>query len=262
MGKQDISYLASPAAIGMVISPENTCRPDGILMLDANHAMTVGVAVYSNEVTSNKVTSQFDSTDMSRAYLSWDGYIYNSVKQKREEWCAKHLHETKTVRVHFAFPKASNPPPSAVTLFRELEVKGGSRIPVEKGSTMTRLGMIKAAEWDERHQLSVQSKDEHDVIVNIDQTNLSQWFGPRTRDVVALLKIATGVDDGWVVQCVDLVTSRLFCFYFLNSLRESPYRSGGMVPDANIMYPFSFSNLCIYATRQALGPTFEYFINF
>jgi len=73
---------------------------------------------------------------------------------------------------------------------------------------------------------------------------------------------------GGIIGCIvcgfSENTSRLFClqFYFLNSLRESPYRSGGMVPDANIMYPFSFSNLCIYATRQALGPTFEYFINF
>ena len=59
--------------------------------------------------------------------------------------------------------------------------------------------MIEAAKWEVRHELFVTSEDEHDVIVNIDQTNLSQWFGLRTRDVVALLKIATGVDDGWVV---------------------------------------------------------------
>ena len=86
-----------------------------------------------------------------------------------------------------------------MTLFRELKVEGGSQIPIEKP---TDLEEEESTEWDARHQLFVQSEDEHDIIVNIDQTNLSKWFGQRTRDLIELLKIATGEDVGWEASAV------------------------------------------------------------
>ena len=47
-------------------------------------------------------------------------------------------------------------------------------------------------------------------------------------------------------------TSRLFClqFYFLNSSRQTPYRSG-MVPDANNMYLFLFP-ICAFMPPNKL----------
>ena len=50
MDGSDESLSRLNDSIGIMFHPEDNCRPDGILMLGNNKAITVGIAVYSNEV--------------------------------------------------------------------------------------------------------------------------------------------------------------------------------------------------------------------
>ena len=63
-------------------SPENVCRPDGIVMLNQPEdkprlALTVGSAVYYGKVPSEKVTSQLLSMDLAKSYYKADGKEVN-----------------------------------------------------------------------------------------------------------------------------------------------------------------------------------------
>ena len=58
---EDIEELAN--SVGVMYSPDEKCRPDGILMLGNNRAIVVGVAVYSDKVSNAKIYSQLKSTD-------------------------------------------------------------------------------------------------------------------------------------------------------------------------------------------------------
>jgi hypothetical protein len=76
-------------------------------------------------------------------------------------------------------------------------VKEGSLIPIQKPTGSSRSTQAKVAEWEKRNETFASTNGEHDVIVNIDQSNLSLWFRKRTKDMVTLLKTATGVELGW-----------------------------------------------------------------
>lgn len=63
------TFLASdPRSTKVVYSPEPSCRPGGIVMFESSRrrvprrAISVGVALYSNRVTKEKVVSQYWST--------------------------------------------------------------------------------------------------------------------------------------------------------------------------------------------------------
>jgi hypothetical protein len=111
----------------------------------------------------------------------------------REEWVEKDLHLTKAIRVHFSFPYAKSSVPSQVSVFRETTVDGSSAIYIEKPID-TRSG----GKWEERNQQFLSKENgEQDLVVNIDQTNIHQWFREKTKELVPLLQEVTGVWENW-----------------------------------------------------------------
>jgi len=89
---------------GVIISPGNVSRA-GILMLDENHAITLGSKFYSYSVSTAQAISQYRSCDMSRQYLRNDNDI-PSDKKKRDDWVEKNLHLVQAVRILFTWPNA------------------------------------------------------------------------------------------------------------------------------------------------------------
>ena len=188
------AFVASPDAIGTLFLPDPICRPDGILMLkDANgsrRAITLGVAVYSGKVTSDKVANQFSSSDMSRAYLSTRGLSYNAAKANREAWCREGLDKTVALRVHVSLPTSKTEPPTSQLFYRETKVEGsGAPVWFVSKKSMTAADMVIAA-------------GKNDFIVDLDKSNVHLLLGkpadtPETGALYELLKIATGDGEGW-----------------------------------------------------------------
>ena len=182
-----IGILTSADAPKMVISPDSFCRPDGILMLDRDHAILIGSAMYSKQVCRKKTVSQFQSTDLSRAYLAQSGRSYEAAEGKREAWCNAGFHLTKSIRVHFSLPVATaSDSLSEVTLF--LEQNGGSSIPIKEPRSKRGPTYKK---WLQRNEFLQNNEKVHDVIVNIDKGNLDLWFGEQgVKNMLEVLKIA------------------------------------------------------------------------
>jgi len=99
-------YLKSSQAIGIVVSPDEVYRPDGILMLSGDRALTVGSKVRRRNVEASEVISQLRSADMGRACLG--GAVNGSIDPdiipknslgKRIEWVANNLHLIIAVRI-------------------------------------------------------------------------------------------------------------------------------------------------------------------
>ena len=196
------AFVASPDAIGTVFLPDLMCKRDGILMLkDANgsrRAITLGVAVYSGNVTSDKVANQFSSTDMSRAYLSARGSTYDAAKTNREAWCREGLDKTVALRVHLSLPTSKTEPPASQLYYRETKVEG-SGAPVLLPSVERTTTRRQAAAAD-----SEAAPCESDVIVNLDKSNVHLLLGkpadlPEVNALYELLKIATRDGEGWPV---------------------------------------------------------------
>ena len=191
------AFLASARARGVVFSPNQTCRPDGVLMLPeaadgVRRALSIGVAVYSASVTSSKVTNQFSSTDLSRAYLSADGNEYPAASASRHAWFDLGLHKTVALRVHVSLPASSFEPPSDQRFFRETSEAGSGQpvqLPSEQG--VQRRSQTRALE---------SNRGELDVIVNLDKSNVHLLLGEPSgavRALYELLKVATRDTDGW-----------------------------------------------------------------
>ena len=113
-GYETFDYLALPEAKDCVWWPENTCRPDGIVMLGCNsststtlprRALTVAYKAYNNVVPKDKCLDQINSSDLSRAYLTQQDGVGNT-KEKRLIWCKNGLHETICLRVIVSLPAA------------------------------------------------------------------------------------------------------------------------------------------------------------
>lgn len=194
------AFLASERARGVVFSPDSMCRPDGVLMLPEaadgqRRALVVGVAVYSASVTSAKVTNQFSSTDLSRAYLSAAGQSYPAAQRARHAWFDAALHTTVALRVHVSLPVASSEPPADQQFFRETTRDGSGqpvRLPAEHGAQ--RRSQVKA--------LASGVVGELDVVVNLDKRNVPLLLGAPSssaavRALYELLKVATRDAEGW-----------------------------------------------------------------
>ena len=102
------SFLAQPKATDFVCSPEDVCRPDGIVMLDTRSgqkkAITFACAVYSNVVPTWKCLDQLFSSDFSRAYLTVDFKEYKQTMARLKEWREANLHETKSICLIVSLP--------------------------------------------------------------------------------------------------------------------------------------------------------------
>lgn len=95
------AFLSSEQAIGVVFSPETVARFDAALRLDANHAMVFAITIWTGSVPDEKVESQIQSTDLSKAYFLADGSRVNkNCKPQRNEWVSLALDRVKAVRVH------------------------------------------------------------------------------------------------------------------------------------------------------------------
>lgn len=104
-GETTASFLASDASRGIIYSPETVARPDGVLMLDRQHAVVLGITIWSDTVPSEKVRSQIRSTDLSKAFFTADGLGVNeNCASQRTEWESQRLHEIQAVRIHVALP--------------------------------------------------------------------------------------------------------------------------------------------------------------
>ena len=225
-------FLASDDAVGVVFSPDAQCRPDGVLMLplregDRAHrrALVVGVAVYSTAVTSAKVTDQFSSTDLSRAYLGANGAVYDAVRSKRVAWFARGLHRTIAVRVHVSLPVAASAPLAAQTYVREkTEAGNGQRVLLRTAGVSMEAGGVGGAATTARTTTGAAVSDgpvtrrqsqaqpapddlvpedvERDVIINLDKSNIHLLLGKPGEDadvdaLYELLKFATRDAVGW-----------------------------------------------------------------
>ena len=201
LGVSTPAFLASVAAVGIVLSPENVMRPDGVLMLGSTtdvprRALTLACAVYSDAVPKDKVTNQFSSTDMSRAYLSGDGAWYDATRRKRQEWFDLGLHKTVAVRVHVALPGTalrSSTVKTTQTFERESTAAGSAhKVPIERPSMTTRRA-------SKALPPAAAAQEEQDVIINIDRTNANSLLGiaPGANLLFELLKLATGMPEGW-----------------------------------------------------------------
>ena len=90
-----------------LLCPETTARPDGILMLDNEHAMTFAVTIWTGLVPQHKVKSQESSTSMNLAYCTQAGDVNSNCVKQRNEWEAAGLDTVKSVRVHIELPHAA-----------------------------------------------------------------------------------------------------------------------------------------------------------
>jgi len=172
-------FLASDAARGVVLSPEQAMRPDGVAMLPPSakdapgaprRALVVGVAVYGGMVTRDKVEDQVASTDLSCAFLSQQGVTYAAVQARREAWCAARLNRAVSVRVHVVLPGGPEAPVGSENE-KESSVNGGSMQALAAGV-------------------------ERDVMVTLDASNVHLLLGPRStnKELYELLQIATGTE--------------------------------------------------------------------
>ena len=173
-----VAVLASAEALELVWSPEAAMRPDGVVMLGPSahdednaprRAITLACAVYTDKVAEDKVKDQMHSGDLSRSFLSKQNRVYPAVKTRRDKWCAAGLHQTVCMRVLVALPIGDDPP--------SLEPK--------------------MANSDATQQ---EMPGEHDVVVQLDRTNLHLLLGakdaPGNANVYELLAMATGTDVG------------------------------------------------------------------
>ena len=112
-GSDTVDVLSSPAALGLVWSPEAAMRPDGVAMLgkataDGDEAppraLVFASAVYTDKVTKDKMVDQLRSADLSRSFLSKENKVYPATKKRRQKWCALGLHKSVCVRVIVALP--------------------------------------------------------------------------------------------------------------------------------------------------------------
>ncbi|KAG9307040.1 hypothetical protein G9A89_000207, partial [Geosiphon pyriformis] len=150
-GSMDLAeYLTSEESVGVVISPENACRPDGILMLEkGSRAITLGSKVYSRNIPSDKILEQYRSTDMSRAYFEKTRDIASVTStQRRDSWMKANLHKVVSIRIHIALP---------------LPVKGA----------------YEAISKDDKKRVG-ESTTEQDLIVNLDMTNIHWLIGSKS----------------------------------------------------------------------------------
>lgn len=107
-------FLASAEAVGIILSPSNEMRPDGVLMLEQppkHTAVVFGSALYTKEVPKTKVNSQELSTQLQLAYFLANGETVNPKRKKeRDQFEQFKLHEPAgCLRIHFVLPR---PPPN------------------------------------------------------------------------------------------------------------------------------------------------------
>ena len=153
-------FLANPANVATVYVAETTARPDAMVMLDATHALTLGVTMWTTEpeVPHDKVYSQTLSTAMRNVYKDAAARAVNDAKA-RTAWEAKSLDKVHAVRVHVSLPGW--------------------------GTDDSSLG-------------SVRPEDAGDLVVHLDQSNVHHLLGPDRHGLYALLAVATDTPlKGW-----------------------------------------------------------------
>ena len=86
-------------------APETVARPDGVLMLDDEHALTLGITMWADAVPDPKISAQFRSMSMALAYYREAGDRVNeNCVAARAEWEKRGLHRVLAARLHIALP--------------------------------------------------------------------------------------------------------------------------------------------------------------
>ena len=96
--------------LNVILSPEVAHRTDGVALLDKEHILMIGSKLYTYNIPSDTVESQFRSTHPDKVYGSAAVDALNpKFKVARDEWNENGLNSLKALRLHINLPKSVIP---------------------------------------------------------------------------------------------------------------------------------------------------------
>ena len=148
----------------VLLSPEVAHRADGVMKLDPEHIFMIGIKLYTKNVPSDLVKSQFRATNPDKVY----GYavtdeLNEDFQAVRKEWNLLGLNNLKAFRIHINIPRSVIPRENVI---------------------------------DEIYRPGTYFDQDNSLIVNIDMSNVKSFFymddqtPPKEKDIVeAILRL-------------------------------------------------------------------------